>query len=91
VERAWALAALAQAGQFDEAYAAELARRAQFLNLEAKAQVVQAFARAGQSPSALEPLTRALWDGVVFRLFQEEMYAAQSGALQEPLVLPSET
>ena len=48
------------AGQFDEAYATELARRAQFLNLEAKAEVVQAFARAGQSPSALEPLTRGL-------------------------------
>jgi hypothetical protein len=52
VERAWALAALAQAGQFDENYATELARRPQFLNLEGKAEVVQAFARAGQSPSA---------------------------------------
>jgi uncharacterized protein YfaS (alpha-2-macroglobulin family) len=94
VERAWALAALAQAGQFDEAYAAELARRAQFLNLEAKAQVVQAFARANQSPSALEPLTRALWDGVVFRLFQgKEMYGGlQSDAVsRNALVLPSET
>jgi len=94
VERAWALAALAQAGQFDEAYAAELARRSQFLNLEAKAQVVQAFARAGQSPSALEPLTRSLWDGVVFRLFQgKEMYGGlQSDAVsRNALVLPSET
>jgi hypothetical protein len=94
VERAWALAALAQAGQFDEAYAAELARRAQFLNLEAKAQVVQAFARAGQSPSALETLTRGLWDGVVFRLFQgRETYGGlQSGAVSgNALVLPSET
>ncbi len=94
LERAWALAALAQAGQFDEAYGAELARRAQFLNLEAKAQVVQAFARAGQSPSALEPLTRSLWDGIVFRLFQgRETYGGlQSDALsRNPLVLPSET
>ena len=34
-ERTWALSALSAAGRANEAYAAELARRAQFLNLEA--------------------------------------------------------
>jgi len=33
-ERAWALSALADAGKFNPGYAAELARRAQFLDLE---------------------------------------------------------
>src|SRR5207247_8501577 len=47
VERAWALSALANAGKFNPAYAAELARRAQFLDLEGVAQVSLALERSG--------------------------------------------
>jgi uncharacterized protein YfaS (alpha-2-macroglobulin family) len=94
MERAWALAALAQAGHFDSAYAAELARKAQYLDLEGVAQVLQAFGRVGQGGSTVEQLGRELWDGLVIRLHQgREIY----GGLQHPLsgrnglVLPSET
>ena len=45
-ERVWALTALAQAGKADDAYAAELARKTQWLNLEALAQVTQALGRS---------------------------------------------
>ena len=94
-ERAWALRALADAGRFNAAYAAELARRSQFLNLEAAAQVLTAFDRSGTAPEVtLQTLSRKLWNGVVFRLFQgREIY----GGLQSTawggshLVLPSET
>jgi uncharacterized protein YfaS (alpha-2-macroglobulin family) len=94
-ERAWALAALAQAGKFNSAYAAELARRAQFLNLESLAQVMQAFAASKQIPSAatIAQLTKELWDGMVIRLYQgKEIYGGlQAGRLSSAgLVLPSE-
>ncbi len=46
-ERTWALRALARLGKFDPAYGNELARRAQFLDLENVANVVTAFDRAG--------------------------------------------
>ena len=95
-ERAWALAALAQAGQFNSAYAAELARRAQYLNLESLAQVLQAFAvsKSAPSDSTIEQLTRELWNGMVIRLYQgREIYGGlQNGRLSSAgLVLPSET
>jgi alpha-2-macroglobulin len=95
-ERAWALAALAQAGRFNSAYAAELARRAQYLNLESLAQVMQAFADSKQTPSAatIDQLIKELWNGMIIRLYQgREIY----GGLQEGRfstsgqVLPSET
>ncbi len=95
-ERAWALAALAQAGKFNAAYAAELARRAQFLNLESLAQVMLAFSSAKPAPSAaaIEQLTKELWNGMVIRLYQgREIYGGlQTGRLSSAgLVLPSET
>jgi uncharacterized protein YfaS (alpha-2-macroglobulin family) len=95
-ERAWALASLAQAGKLNSAYAAELARKAQYLNLESLAQVLQVFAVSKQTPSTstIEQLTQELWNGMVIRLYQgHEIY----GGLQEGrvssvgLVLPSET
>lgn len=94
-ERCWALLALAQAGRAQPAYAAELARRAQFLDTEAIAAVLQAFARSGQadSPAARELRTR-VWDGLVFRLHQgKEIYGGlQHQATPQPaLILPSET
>ena len=53
-ERCWALAALAAAGKFDPAYAAELARKAQFLDLEGVAEVLQSFAKAGDTTSPVD-------------------------------------
>ncbi len=44
-ERSWALTALAMAGETVSAYAAELARKAEFLNLESLAQVVVALSQ----------------------------------------------
>jgi len=94
-ERCWALTALTRAGRFDPAYAAELARQAQFLDLEATAQVLQSFvaANAGAGSTRRE-LAAKLWDGVVTRLWQgREIY----GGLQRldlernGLILPSET
>jgi len=94
-ERTWALAALARAGRFDAAYGNELARRAQFLDLEHVADVLVAFDRAGRgSAPALEPLANELWRGFVVRLHQgRETF----GGLQEKrsakseLLLPSDT
>jgi alpha-2-macroglobulin len=94
-ERCWALAALTAAGKPQPAYAAELARRAQFLDLEGVAEVLQSLAKAGETASpAADQLAKKLWDGVVFRLYQgREIY----GGLQDrasaanALILPSET
>lgn len=93
-ERVWALLALTQAGRHNSAYAAELARKAQFLNLDGIASVLYSFALVGQKSSTTEQLEKALWDGVIVRLYQgREMY----GGLQDKptarngLILPGET
>ena len=93
-ERTWALAALTEAGKANAAYAAELARKAQFLDLEGLAQVVGTLAQARQTPDTMAPLIQELWKGIVVRLYQgHEVY----GGLQERrstrsgLILPSET
>jgi hypothetical protein len=94
MERAWALSALARAGRFNAAYAAELARRAQFLDLEGVAEVLLSFARAGESSAVTEKLAEELWDGVVFRLHQgHEIFGGLQSrrATQSRLILPSET
>lgn len=94
-ERAWALAALSAAGKGDPAYAAELARRSQFLDLEGVAQVLQSFAKAGDTGSpATDALARDLWDGLVFRLFQgKEIYGGlqKKASARNALILPTET
>lgn len=94
-ERVWALTALADAGKFNAAYAAELARKSQFLDLEGIADVLLAFARSkAPASSTTQELGRELWSGLVIRLYQgREIY----GGLQEKrqarngLILPSET
>jgi alpha-2-macroglobulin len=73
-----------------------LARRAQYLNLESLAQVLQAFAvsKSAPSDSTIEQLTRELWNGMVIRLYQgREIYGGlQSGRVSSAgLALPSET
>ncbi len=94
-ERCWALIALAQAGKFNPSYAAELARKAQFLDLEAVAAVLQAFARtADVSPATSTELAARLWDGVVVRLWQgREIYGGLQATAhaRNGLILPSET
>ncbi|MCP3957749.1 MAG: alpha-2-macroglobulin [bacterium] len=93
-ERAWALTALTRAGRFNPAYAAELARQAQFLNLESTAQVLRSFVAAEQTGASLDELAERLWDGVVVRLHQgREIYGGlQKGSThRNGLILPSET
>ena len=68
LERTWALSALAHAGRFDAAYAAELARKPQLLRLEGKAEVLLAFTRSKEAKSeTASAMAGALWDGVVWR------------------------
>jgi uncharacterized protein YfaS (alpha-2-macroglobulin family) len=94
-ERCWALAALAAAGKFDPAYAAELARKAQFLDLEAVAEVLQSFAKAGDTASpSTTALADKIWSGVVLRLYQgKEIYGGlqETATARNGLILPTET
>ncbi len=94
-ERCWALVALAQAGRTNPAYAAELARKAQFLDLEGTAEVLQAFALNNAADSAQgKELARKLWDGVVVRLWQgRDTYGGlqATATARNGLILPSET
>ncbi|MBN2800954.1 MAG: alpha-2-macroglobulin [Deltaproteobacteria bacterium] len=87
-ERAAALRALAQAGDFQEAYYAELARSASFQDAEAVAEVVLAGDRAGKVKGATaQKLAEGLSEQVVLRLYQgEEIY----GGFQGQRVLPRE-
>ena len=80
-ERTWALRALARLGKFDAAYGNELARRAQFLDLENIANVVTAFDRAGLATApSVAPLADEMWKGFIVRLYQgKETY----GGLQD--------
>ncbi len=86
-ERTWALRALARLGKFDAAYGNELARRAQFLDLENVANVVTAFDRAGLGTApSVAPLADELWKGFIVRLYQgKETY----GGLQDRRTLVS--
>ncbi len=94
-ERSWALTALAMAGESVGSYAAELARKAEFLNLESLAQVVVALSQGDRySEKQLQALYKKLWDSIIFRLHRgDEIYGGlQSHALsQSALILPSET
>lgn len=80
-ERTAALRALARSGRFDPAYGNELARRAQFLDLEGRAGVLAAFQRAGQGEApATGPLADALWEGIGVRLHQgREIFGGLAG------------
>ncbi len=95
-ERSWALAALARVGSVDRSYAAELARRARFLDLEAASLV--AWTLAGHpglvDRSALATLLARIEDGVLTRLQDgREVYRGLDDRflVTGPLILPSET
>jgi uncharacterized protein YfaS (alpha-2-macroglobulin family) len=64
-ERAWALAALTDAGHTEPGYSAELAQRAQFFNLENLAQIVRILAANGPNARVqAEELAGLLWEGI---------------------------
>ncbi|MCU0290467.1 MAG: hypothetical protein MUF10_00540 [Thermoanaerobaculaceae bacterium] len=94
-ERSWALIALVQAGKAQPAYAAELARKAEYLDLEGTAEVLHAYARSGEADSpAARALTTRMWDGIVTRLHQgKEIYGGLQGrtTARSARILPSET
>ncbi|HVJ55263.1 MAG TPA: alpha-2-macroglobulin family protein [Aliidongia sp.] len=96
IERSWALAALATAGELDRGYATELARKSDQLSLEGIA-LVRSALQSGQAADApvLKSLDDALWQGLVIKQRDgKEVY----GGLQDgrwttrfPQILPSET
>ncbi len=93
-ERSWALLALARAGRFNPGYAAELARRVEFLDLETTAQVLLALRRGGQGETrAAQELTQRLWGAVQVRSHQgRDVYAGLAGVAspREPRIFPTE-
>ncbi len=76
-EKAWALAALAAAGRFQSAYAAELARKARYLDTEGTAQLLLALSDGGATDSPRIPgLLEQLWRDIEIRLHQgKEAYS----------------
>ncbi|WP_455210457.1 alpha-2-macroglobulin family protein [Kaarinaea lacus] len=95
-ERTMALWALSVAGKVNASYAAELARKANYLNLESTALVMRVLSKdVGKSAEpTLAKLNKRLWEGLVFRLYRgDEIYSGlQKTALPlNHLVLPSES
>ena len=98
-ERVWALIALLNMGEYDSSYAAELARKEQYLNLESTAQIAYALGknmsiwRFGTNKT-VDDLNEKMWNGLIFRLHQgNKIYAGlqAGGHSSSPLILPSET
>ncbi len=91
-ERVAALSALAEAGQLDEGYAAELARRADAMPVEALADAAAALAKSGGEDRRLpDALVDSLWSRV--RLLSRDgrpVYGGLAGEGGNPLILPSE-
>jgi len=93
-ERSWALLALARAGRFNSGYAAELARRMEFLDLETTAQVLLALRHGGQGETrAARDLVQRLWGAVQVRSHQgRDVYGGLAGVAspREPRIFPTE-
>jgi uncharacterized protein YfaS (alpha-2-macroglobulin family) len=91
-ERVEALTALAEGGQLDEAYAAELARRASAMPNAALAGATSALAGAsGEDRRLQDGLVDTLWSRV--KILSREgrpFYAGLQGEGGNPLILPSE-
>ncbi len=95
-ERAWALAALAYAGNLDRDYADELARMRDQMSLEGIAQVAIALQAGGASDTALlKPLQDALWTGLIIKLRDgKPVYGGLQewdGYTDDPGIFPTET
>ncbi len=96
IERAWALDALATAGELDRGYATEFARKADQMTPEGIA-LVRSALLSGQAadPAVLKSLDDAMWRGLVIKQRDgKQVY----GGLQDgnwvtrfPQILPSET
>jgi len=91
-ERVDALAALADGGKIDAAYAAELARRAQFLSTEGVAYVATVLSRLPHMDARLmQEVTDVLWSRVNFLSRQGmPVYAGLTDHEQTAVILPSE-
>ncbi len=93
-ERTMALLALARSGDLDPGYAAELARRATYLDQESRARVALAFALGGRGhESVARSLAAQLWDGLVITLHQgQEVYQGLQTGIDTyaDMILPSE-
>jgi uncharacterized protein YfaS (alpha-2-macroglobulin family) len=93
-ERAWALSALASAGELDSGYTAELLRKTDYMSTEGVALVRVALATAPSAdPASVKLLDDALWKGIVIkqRNGQQVYGGLQEGSTSSPLILPSET
>ncbi|MBN1551308.1 hypothetical protein JW979_07560, partial [bacterium] len=93
-ERCWALLALMEAGRYEPGYASELARKAEYLNLESTAQVLRVLVNSGNAvPEVTEELENTIWNKIVFQMYDnKEVYKGlQANALpMNDLILPSE-
>ncbi len=94
MERCEALQALSLAGDFDEAYGSELARKAGYLDLYSEAEVLCAY-NEGQKggDEMLAPLRKDIWGGTVFKLREgHEVYGGLQSRVSQwgGLVLSSE-
>jgi uncharacterized protein YfaS (alpha-2-macroglobulin family) len=92
-ERVAALSALAEGGQLDEAYFAELARHADFMPNVGVAELTAAAARlSGADPRVAASLVETMWSRVKFASRGgRQVYAGQAEDGGNPIVLPSET
>jgi len=95
IERSWALAALARIGRADPSYLAELARRAQYLDLEATALVLQTLSvdPAGVPAEKVQRFIDKLSGGIITRLRKgREVYGGlqEDSSLAGPEILASE-
>jgi hypothetical protein len=92
-ERVEALSALAEGGQIEEAYLAELARRADAMPNVALAEAAAVFAqRPGEDGRMQAALLDSLWSRVkILSRNGRPYYAGLAGEAGNPLILPSET
>ena len=92
-ERVEALAALAESGKLDQAYAAELARRASVMPNASLAQVTAAMAELpGDDRRIVSALLETLWSRVTLHSRNgHQVYGGLAGESADPVILPSET
>ncbi|SDR59924.1 hypothetical protein SAMN05519103_06569 [Rhizobiales bacterium GAS113] len=92
-ERVEALTALGEGGQLDEAYVAELSRRAETMPNASVAQITALVAGLpGNDKRVLNGLVETLWSRLkILSRAGRPVYAGQAGDGGNPLILPSET
>jgi alpha-2-macroglobulin len=95
-ERIWALLALTQAGESHPGYAAELARKTQFVSQESKAQILRVILQCHNDipEDMINDIADQLWQGMIIRQHQGKPVFSgfQSGSgKRNNLILPSET